>query len=96
MTKPKKKIREYYDWIELKRYLKEKHNIGQDFWDWVFANLWNYDTHNGSNQVLDVEEYCDDEWLKEEEIDIPDNIKAAFKLIKEDFKEDEMEVHLCW
>ena len=96
MTKPKKKIREYYDWIELKEYLEEKHNIGQDFWDWIFDKVWTYDAHNGSNQILDVGEYCDDEWLKEAEIDIPDNIKGDFKLIKEDFKEDEMEIYLCW
>ena len=96
MTKPKKKIREYYDWIELKEYLEEKHNIGQDFWDWIFDKVWTYDAHNGSNQILNIEEHCDDEWLKEAEIDIPDNIKGDFKLIKEDFKEDEMEVHLCW
>ena len=86
MTKPKKKIREYYDWIELKKYLEEKHSIGQDFWDWIFDKVWTYDTHNGSNQILNIEEHCDD----------PDNIKAAFKLIKEDFKEDEMEIYLCW
>ncbi len=85
MNKPTKQIKEYYDYIELSNYLKEKYSIGDDFWDWIIAS-W-YGTHNGSFHILCIDEVLDNK--------IPDDKKDALNVIKQEFG-DEIEIYLWW
>ncbi len=87
MNKPTKQTKEYYDYIELSNYLKEKHSIGDDFWDWVMTG-W-YGTHNGSYHYLSIDEQLEDS-------DIPDEKKKALEIIREEFGESELEIFLWW
>ncbi len=89
MLKPQKCIKEYYDYIELKEYLKQKHNIGEYFWDWLFRQ-WDF-TPNGVFRTL-----CIDEDLSEDAYTKPpENIKKVLQILKDEF-EGEMEIYIWW
>lgn len=87
MDKPKKEIREAWNFFKILKYIEKKYNVNSDALEIWFCD--DGDFHNGCYSYLQISEYLSNE-------NVPSEVKNILQLLLDEFEEKEMYIWIAW